>query len=247
MRLQLGDWIVRGRIDRAEVVESQLYVRDYKSSLAIPSQEAYETDFQSQFYALICAEGVVDEEGGQPIAKGLDGFHRIQEFPRWRSEEGPLISRYAYSDAGQLYDFKQTVISHLATLEHGLNAGEWQATPGSHCETCPAIRECPIPDDLRDVRTIATDGEAAEVAERVHFIDSESRGLKKGLRKWADDNGPVPAGSDLIFDFRLEESDRVIDKDELRAFIEEHGRQFSDFYKHTTSTKFEKRKVKADD
>lgn len=245
-RLELEGWTIRGRIDRAEIGDGQAYVRDYKTSLAIPSKEDFERDFQSQFYALLVAEGE-PEDGGGPLGSGLDGFHRIQEFPRYRSEEGTLVSRYAFSDRAQLHDFRQTLISHLKTLEHGLQSGEWLLTPGSHCSTCPAIHACPLygrnGDSADAPRVIATEGEAREVVERIGFLDAEQKELRKAARSYAEENGPIPDG-DREWAFSLTESDRVIDKDALREFIEEHGGKFEDYFKHTESTRFGRTKVK---
>jgi RecB family exonuclease len=244
LSLQIGEWTVRGRVDRAEIADRQAFVRDYKTSLAIPDQEKFERSFQTPFYALLVAEGVPEGES-TPIGEGLDACHLIEEYPRYRrGDDGSLASRITVVDRAQLFDFKRTVESHLAKLDHGLAKGEWAASPGAHCQTCPASSECPIPPHLREVKTIGTQGDAEEIAQRILFVDAQAKELKTSLRGWVDENGPVYAG-DLVFDLTYAESERLTDKDAVKRIVEEAGYDPETFWRKSPSTRFGKSKVKA--
>lgn len=242
--LPVGDFMVRGKLDLAEIVNGQGVISDWKNSLYVPPQEAVETDFQLRLYALTLAEGTPEGED-TPLGKRLSGVHAKLVFPRHDPKQngGNLVTRSAYFDRAQLYDFKRGLEAALAKLEHGLDKNEWAASPGTHCMTCPASSECPIPTHLR-TRTIGTADDALEVSQRLAAIKREEKALRDPLKAWCDENGELVDG-DEVWTFKLTQSERA-DKDAIRALIEEAERGYEEFFKQSQSTRFIKQKVKED-
>lgn len=221
VELELGDWTIRGKIDRAEAYGPEALVIDYKTSLAMPSQEQFERGFQGKFYALLIAEGKVE---GQPfpIGRGLQGFVVSEVYPRFiREESGELANRTTdrpYT-RDELSDFKRTLLGHLEKLDHGFKTGEWPAVDGSHCATCSAPSECPIPEHLREIHEIATLADAEAAGRTLAWKKKEIADLQTSLREFAKENGAIFFDADQVWDFGYSESRSVKDFDKLRAAI----------------------------
>lgn len=211
--LKIGDWIVRGRIDRVEATQRDAYIRDYKTSLSIPSQEKFDQSFQLPLYALCWAEGTVD---GERVGEGLDAFHVAEEYPRFLSKQCADCERYndahtdhACNECGgvdfrpptlfkrrglfgkrELHDFKRHVAGILAKLDEALETDEWPTAPGGHCATCSAPSLCPLPRSLRPA-SITTPAEAVALAQDVSRTEQELKRDKKALKEWAGHNGDI--------------------------------------------------------
>jgi RecB family exonuclease len=262
--LQIGDWLVRGRIDRADILPDRTAVIvDRKSGLNLPSQEDYESgpdSFQPKTYALLFAFGV--DENGMRLGEGISTFRTRVELPRRMNEEtGELAHREAVYTQAELFDFRAALERLLDVLDEGLETGEFNAVSGSHCAYCPAAAHCPIdarfrtlpgeqapPQPVPSIESVAT---AEELATEKVFIDSRSAGIQKALREWSKDNGPVHVGTDLEFDFGYQASRSVKDLDALEIAIGrtvEFGEPFdlNDHIKVRQSTPYRKRKVKVD-
>lgn len=236
--LEVAGWTVRGRIDRAEISGGEAFVRDYKSSLYIPAQEVFEQRFQTPFYALLFAEGVPEGEDVR-LGEGLSGVHVFEEYPRWRGDDGDTIKRHAYLDHGQLHDVRLTVESHLLKLERGLITGEWAATIGPHCATCPAPHDCPIPAERRPLDNIGTEAQAAELAEQVPFRLAALKRDQEALKAWVKEHGDLIVGEDR-WTFVLEPKE-VANKEAIKLLIERYGHDVDDFFTQQTPTVFRKK------
>jgi hypothetical protein len=243
VELEVGMWKIRGRIDLALSRPDGIEVIDYKTSLALPTAEQYEGNFQGLDYSLMIAEGVPEGETA-PLGKGVATFYRSQLFPRYTDKDGSLVRREAVADRAQLHDFKRTIESHLEKLTHGLATGEWAASPGSHCVTCPASSECPIPADLRDVKTIGTEGDALEVAQRIRFTEKDLKDDKAALKLYVDENGELRDG-DEVWGFTYSESEVAKDKDAIKQALADAGQDPAHFYSLRKSTRFGKKKAVA--
>jgi RecB family exonuclease len=259
--MALNGWVVRGRIDRADILpDSTILITDRKSGLNLPSQEGYErgpASFQPKTYALLVAEGF--DGDGLPLGEGLSTFRTKIELPRRMNEEsGELANREATFTRAELHDFRVALERLLAVIDHGITTGDFAAVPGSHCAYCPASQHCPIdagfrtvpgtdgpPERIDSIQDIAT---AEQLATEKVFIDARSAGIQKALREWSKDNGAIHVGRDLEFDFGYQESRSVKDYDELEAAIQrttEFGEPFdlSDHIKVKRSTPFKKRRI----
>lgn len=246
LEVELGGWTIRGKLDLFLIANGEGTVRDYKTSKAIQSKESYEESWQPQFYALLASEGV-PEDGSEPLGKGLAGIWTYEDYPRYRREEdGQLVHRYAYHDRQRIHDFKRTVETQLRKLEHGLETGMWAASQGSHCQTCPASAECPIPAQLREIKVIGSPGEALELANNIVSIDREQRRNKKALKEWVDQNAEIEVG-DLVFDFYPQDSESFRSpghKERVQEIVSEAGEDPAEFWRKSTSTRFDYRKRK---
>lgn len=241
LEVEVGGWKVRGKLDLAEIAGGEGYVRDYKTGLGYPTKEQHEQDFQQQFYGLLLLEGVPEGES-VPLGRGLAGVHLNAVFPRITDDAGHWFTRHAYKDRGQVHDFRRTVESALAKLDHGLETGQWKASPGSHCQFCPASGECPIPTSERPT-VIATPGQAAEVGERIIVLEDELSGLRKMAKGWVEEGEPIRVGD---FEFALvAETSQTADKQAIRAALAGAGLDPDDFYKAKQSIRFKRRKVAA--
>lgn len=243
LSLEIGDWIVRGKLDLCEIVNGVGVVTDWKTSLGMPSVEQYERDFQAQFYALLLFQGTVDGED-EPLGKGLSSIITKQVFPRLdpKKNGGNLFSRYAEFEPQHLADFKRVLEAHLAKLDHGLKTREWAATDGSWCERCPAARDCPIPVSQREVVQIGSPGQALEVAQHVAALKRDVEREQKMIRAYLEEN----AGSIVTGDkaFSLEPQSReTADKEAIKKLIEENGLPLEQFYKTSTGTRLVHKKV----
>jgi hypothetical protein len=125
--------------------------------------------------------------------------------------------------------------------------GVFPAVPGTHCATCPARAECPIPADLRTGH-IDPDAESAEDLAVYHkFLDEAATDLRDLLKEHVLDHGPVKCGADEVWDFEAKPR-REVDK----AGLEEATRQgrvvsVEDFTKTSYSFEFKRRKIAADE
>ncbi len=217
LELKLGDWIVRGKVDLAYVAGVHGEVHDYKTSMVIPSQEAFERGLQGKFYALLLLRGRF--ESGAKIPKGsLSGIKVAEIYPRYYIEsEHKIARRETLYTAEEILQFGIEVESLLTTLDHGIKTGNFPAIPGSHCSTCPAQQDCPIEEAYRPMEIEDLDS-ATAVAERWDKLMAEASRLKANLKSAADANEweTIPIGSDQELTFTKVESEVVVHKDELR-------------------------------
>lgn len=221
--LQIGNWIVRGRIDRVEVVRGDVFIRDYKTSLSIPSQEKFDKSFQLPLYALCWAEGTVD---GERVGEKQDTFNVAEDYPRFLSKQcrdcdtfndahdhdecrecggvdfrpPTTFKRRGLLGKRELHDFKRHVKGILNKLDTALETDEWPAAPGSHCATCSAPALCPLPRSLRPA-SITTTAEAVALARDVDRHEQELKRDKKALKEWAGHNGEI-SFDNKVMDFK---------------------------------------------
>jgi hypothetical protein len=241
LELQINGWTFRGRIDRAEVVDSILYLRDAKTSLNIRRREDIQRGFQGQAYALLALDGVrvVDPEDRSRdinLGAGIKEIWFFEEYPRYRTEEGPLVAKEGVWDRTEITEFRRSLERNIAAFETSLETGIWPARDGSWCSECPAQKLCPIPKELRSLDEITTEEEAQEAFSRKLAHEREGRSLQSALRGWVAENGAIYQG-DLAFDATKTES-RVIDWDA----VNNDGVHVSEATTKRVSTKYAKRK-----
>lgn len=260
--LRMGRWIVRGRIDRVEVVGHDAYLRDYKTSLNLPSQERFDKSFQLKFYALTWGEGTID---GERVGEGIENFHIAEEYPRFLSKaclacdkfaDGAdpackecgereftpptLFKRRGLLGQREVADFTRAVEGLLDKLERALRDGEWPASPGSHCSTCAAPDDCPLPRQLRPA-VVTSEGEAIALAQDVDRMEAEVKKHKAALKDYASENGEIRYG-DKELGFLTVRSNKT-DKKALEAAMQGAEIDPRSFQKQTTSTRFTTRTV----
>lgn len=237
---------VTARVDLIEARGSALYIRDWKSSLAIRKKEEVEKGLQGQLYAYLCLFGV-HRETKAPIGGGVNEVWFYETYPRYRTDEGPLIAREASWTRPELVEFGRSLERNVRALERSLATGDWPARDGSWCSQCPAQTECPIPAHLREIEEVTTPEQAQDAFSRKLALERESRRVQGAMRGWVQENGsPIYVG-DLAFDATVTESKVVKDWDALIQGLyqaSEFGTPFevTEHVEVRRSTKYAKRK-----
>lgn len=250
MHLELAGWTLSGRIDHAEAAGQTAYLRDLKTSLAIRKKEEVERGWQGKFYALLFLFGV-HAETGLPMGGGINDVFFYEEYPRYRTEEGPLFAREAAWTRPEIFEFKNSLERNILAFERSLETGDWPALDGSWCSECPAQQECPIPAHLRQVHTIESDEDAADAFSQMLALEREKSRYQTALRERVKETErPVYLG-DYAFDATKTESRTITDLDEFVTIayrivdheISRDSIDLSSFIEKRTSTKFAKRKL----
>lgn len=258
---QVGGWTIRMRVDYAYQTHPQgIAIRDWKTAMALPSEEEFAQSFQTTCYAAGIFFGTVD---GERIGDRFAEFDVGEVFPRRVTSEGEMAIRSTVLTRDRLYDFKLTVERMLERLEDGFENGNWPAVPGAHCTECAAPAMCPIASAFREFpadgdqrpQTIERFGslaEAEDAAMRLQFLSGETARLRKSLKAWVQEHGPVFYGKDRVITIGYQERRSVKDYDELEFAIEGavqfgHPFKLEDHIRRSNSTPFENRKVKPED
>lgn len=240
LELEIGNWTIRGKLDFAEIGPFGALVRDYKTSINLPSQDEIENgarSYQGRLYSLLLLFGIPEGET-LPLGTGLDECRVELAYPRYvNAETGELIGREVTWTRDQLVDFRNSVEIQLGKLEQSLESGEWHAQAGSHCGECAKRPDCPIPEQALEFDVIETI-EDAENALQLHFTrDAEQRRLMRSVSAFHETHEKPIIVGDYAWDRRLQES-RRIDWDAVGD-----GPVQPDQIKLVPSTPFRKRKV----
>lgn len=242
IELELAGWTVRGKLDFAEIGPFGALIRDYKTSINLPSKDDIEhgaKSFQGKFYALLLLFGIPEGESF-PLGKGLEECRVELAYPRYTNQEtGELIGRETTWTRDQLVDFRHSLDVHLSQIEAGLKGGDFPAQSGSWCNTeCPARAECPIPKEYQEPEKIET-YEQAQVALEVHMQrDAEQRALMRSVSQFHEDYAAPIFVGDYTF-HRRQEIRKSVDWDA----VPENGVVTPDLVTPVRSTPFKKRKT----
>jgi PD-(D/E)XK nuclease superfamily len=249
LSLQLGDWLLRGRVDLLEQVgPARLDVTDWKTSFDTGSQEEHANDFQTHNYAMLVAFGVTPE--GLRLGDGIDFFGLKKGFPRFLYDDGIAMREHVVNRI-ELSEFREDLEVTLKRLEANFVSQKWQPTPGSHCAECPSELECPLPRHLRPDSQLnaATREEAESLASWHYLITRQAAQAKKVIKAFADRNGydGIRQGRDLALVFNPV-TKRSVDHDGLPVAVEgavEYGTEFdlSEYVKTSSYVGFDKRKT----
>ena len=205
-------WKIVGKVDLATLPTGTAgEVIDFKTTLAVPSQEEHASSFQAKMYALLLMYGrPVD---GEPFGQHLTHVTGRMLYPRAKprvTEKGlRLIQREATWSRGQLDEFRMDVEALGRRVSEGLESGDWPAQAGKHCSECPAPRECPIPRELRNYAgTINTPEQAGEAWEWALRAKAAVAAVEKEVKLFAKAHGGVVVGNQ-VFEWRVSESRRL--------------------------------------
>lgn len=219
MQIELGGFLLRGRLDRLAVVGQSAYGNDLKSSLNIRRKEEVEESFQGHFYGMLALFGV-HEETGMALGAGLNDFWFYEEYPRYRTDEGPLVTREAVWSRAELYEFKVALERNIEAFASSLETGLWPARDGSWCGECPAQRLCPIPAEVRELPEITTQEEAEALFSLRLRNRREGEAMQRALREWAKATEEPIYSGDYAFDGRRETVRKVKDWDQFLMAVE---------------------------
>ena len=211
LELECG-WTIVGKVDLATLPSATVgEVADYKTTLAVPSQEEHAQSFQAKLYALLLMYGrPVD---GEPFGSHLTHVTGRMIYPRAKPRETGkglrLVQREATWSRGQLDEFRMDVEALGRRVSDALGSGDWPAQAGPHCSECPAPRECPIPRELRNYQgTILEPEQASEAWEWAMRAKAAVAAVEKEVKAFAKAHGGVVVG-DQVFEWRVSESRRL--------------------------------------
>lgn len=246
LKIELGGYTITGTLDRIEVHGQSLHIHDAKTSLHVPTREEAQKAFQGMLYALLAVEGF-HERTGLGLGHGINDVWFWLEYPRYRTDEGPLVMRDASWERPEIHEFKTSLLRNLDAMSESFESGEWPARDGSWCDLCPAPSECPIPAHLRQVEHIGSLADAEDAFSQTMALEREMRRYRDGLRAWVKEHGPIYRG-DYAYDARVSTSREVKDWDGLHEGIRrsvEFGVPFvmDDHIRPKTSTKYAKRRL----
>lgn len=273
--LDLGAFVLRGRIDFAELLEdgAALRVRDWKSGRGLPTQEEVgrvrpdgtlmAKNLQLIAYALLAAfgrpirvegEGRVETPEPFAVAERAQRFDLEFVFPGVESRDGTMATRGATLSRTELHPYLESFRSLAAQVAHSVESGNWPAVRSDEaCGECPAMALCPIPEALRSFAgEINTLEQASETATRMEWERDRQAAIKREVKAWAKRHGvAVPVGAGEALDFVYRERTEITDRDGLLEAVDRavmFGEPFerSDFVRTRTATSFEKVKVDAD-
>lgn len=229
--LEVAGMIVSGKLDFATISEDRelgyvASIDDTKSTFNLPEQEDYAVrrrdgslmwvEFQGVCYALLLAHGIPDG-GMAPLGERVNLFHVAQVFPAYLYEDPDLhlARRGATIRRDELLDWMDSLEVLVESVKESLATSKWDAIPGSHCNTCPARQECPLPESLRRMHgLIVTDEDAQEAAVQLKFLKDDVATLQREVRKRVDLHGEIAYGDQAL---RLvpEQREQIKDKDAL--------------------------------
>jgi RecB family exonuclease len=135
--------VLRGRVDRLERdADGRFVVIDLKTGRSAPTKADIPRQPQLGAYQLAISEGGFADlvgESAQPggaalVQLGRGGQAKVQEQPALSEDEEP--------------DWARRLVQ---TVADGMGGGQFLATPGSGCRTCPGRPSCPAVDDGRQV------------------------------------------------------------------------------------------------
>ena len=264
--MEIGGWWVIGKIDLASLPGLHMaQVDDYKTSLHVPSQEEFESAFQTKLYALLLLAGVpldeVDGElvPGEPIGEFLTHARTRMIYPRILRPNGTLMYREMTYSRMELEAFRGDVERAVERVQHGLETGEWPARFGPHCTECPAEPECPLPRHLRSFHGAINDDDAAAEAyawalrmkDRVQSTEKEVKEYVKSTGRPLVVDG-MSFGFETSFKRSLRRRGQRSDFEGLEAAVQEavmYGAPFSieDWVTERPENKFKGRPVGVDE
>jgi hypothetical protein len=256
--LDVAGWEITGKIDLAYMDGQVAGVDDYKTTFAIPAQEAFDESFQTKLYAalLLFGQPVRKEDGvevrEESIGRGIQYVRCRELYPRFLRQDGGLQYREKVRSRTELADFVADLERLVLDVERRFESGDWPAVPGSHCSLCPCKPECPLPALVREhAGTINTEQQARETAESRDRAKDEDKALQKELRNWVSQHGPLRFGKDKVLELVPEES-KVTDWEGLESGVlmaREYGEPFelATFRKTRTSMRLKDRTLTADE
>ncbi len=214
--LAIGDVVLAGRPDLLSLRDGVVEIRDYKTSWAVDAQADVEGTFQLRVYGVMALRAYPQAHTARLVL----------DYPRW------AITREAELHRDHL-DSAETYLRLLVErIQRSRKTGEWEPVPGTWCAICPAPHRCPIPAEHRGDGAIADRDTAEQVARQLVPLERYLSTRKRALRAFCAENGGVDVG-DGVWDFRLKaDSDKLDDKDRLRADLKANGLQFADYFKH---------------
>ena len=262
--LEVGGWWVIGKIDLASLPGAHMaQVDDYKTSLHVPTQEEFESAFQTKLYALLLMFGVPldgdDLTPGESVGEYLTHVRARMLYPRRLRQDGRVFYRETTYSRLELEAFRGDVERLVGRVAHGIDTGDWPARYGPHCTECPAEPECPLPKHLRAFHgAINTDEQAGEALAWAMRMKDRVQSTEKEVREYVKAQGRPLIVDGMSFGFEVDVSRQLrrrgkhADWEGLEQGVMEavqYGAPFAieDYVMERASNKFKGRPIVADE
>jgi hypothetical protein len=182
-----------------------------------------------------------------PVGGRINTFDCHEAYPQYLFDDGIGMSPPLVVIRPELPDHWAWFQGLVRRADSAFNTWRFDAVDGTHCNECPARRECPLPAHLRFGPILEGPDEAADMASSYYLRQGEQKELWEALKGWVDANGPVPVGSDEELSFKSEER-RKVDAEGMavaarRAAELGEGFRPDDFVKRSRATVLRKRKL----
>lgn len=247
---------VVGKVDLAWfLANNTLKIRDHKTSMAMLDAAGFEGTFQTRLYGAMALFGnPLNEETGELepcFGSGVNWADVGEVYPRFLERDtGRVQERAALLSRTDLRKFVDVDVARVVRkMKVAFESWKFGAARGSHCEICPAIRECPLPEALRPfagkVNSLEQAAEALEWAEAKAAQVSATRAEVKVFAR--AHQVAVPCGTDQEYQFVV--TDQWTTRwAELEAGVERarlFGEPFamSEVRKRSVSTQFKRVRV----
>lgn len=131
--------------------------------------------------------------GPMPIAAGARGVSADLVFPGIPvGDERVMLRRGGDLSRLELEQYLSSLQAMAKVLSEVVQTGDFRPVPGSHCSTCAARHECPLPEHVKGYAgPINTMDDAVRVATEWYFTSAHAAALKKELKAWAQGQGGV--------------------------------------------------------
>lgn len=262
--MEIAGWWVIGKIDLASLPGVHMaQVDDYKTSLHVPTQEEFESAFQTRLYALLLMFGVPldgdDLTPGEPVGEFLTHVRARMLYPRRLRQDGRVFYRDMTYSRLELEAFRGDVERLVQRVEQGLDTGDWPARYGPHCTECPAEPECPLPKHLRSFHgAINTDEQAGEALAWAMRMKDRVSSTEKEVKEYVKSTGRPLVVDGMSFGFETRVSRQLrsrggrSDWEGLEGAVQEavqYGAPFAieDFVIERASNTFKGRPLVADE
>lgn len=241
---------ISGTVDLCWVEGETLHIRDWKAGRGIVSQDdIYAKDADGQpkgakalqliIYALLAADGMLVDENGELQGKLPGQVNRFDcrfVFPFFSGDDG-LLERGVVLERHELIEHRDWLKVLLNRVTAAFHTGQWPAVMGSHCSTCPAPQECPIPLTLRQLQGISPyERDPTELGEELVFLTRDRERLMASLKGYVEQFGPIQVGADQEWSHVKVESKRL--NKEGRAAQQAGEAVTAEMYQTSVSTRF---------
>lgn len=194
----------QGIIDCLSIVDNEAHIMDWKTQAALPAQTD-DPPIQLMRYAWLV----------QQVYPQVSAFRLAYYYTRFNIEHEWEIEGALSAD-----EIDEAVKYIIKAVERG----EFEPTPSSWCSLCGYTSSCPV------TEAAFPEGDIVKAAEKFVVLEAELGRLRKLLREWTNENGPIQI-NDVEIGFHLPDSKpRPQSKEQVAGFIEWASREGVDWH-----------------
>ena len=174
----------RAKIDLPMVVDSDpktIEIVDFKTNYNAASMEETQNDPQLRRYVLAMHSTMPDTK------KYLVTLDFVRSNIKRTVELDPAVAEVE----------KDRIVGTSDRVQHCLNSGKWEPTPGDGCAFCPMYdKKCPAKDMIRsELRAPENDVDSENLVKMLIMITRKKKELEEMLKLYTDLHGPVVANN----------------------------------------------------